>query len=115
MAWPWQRRTEPTAPAPIKLRSRCPRCQSVEAVRVATLVSALVDEDGNIGDQLEGYRYACQRCPCVYSFSATGVFAQNSRSQPLTPEVPPSYEDVDQAPEGPPPPQRPLPKSRPRV
>jgi len=82
MTWPWQRyRLRPT-----DVVLRCPQCQSTEALNLYTITRSVL-RDGEVVSMPDGARRACQRCPCVYSVSSTGVFRHDLRSLPHTPEA----------------------------
>jgi len=63
---------------------RCPDCGAVEGVRVLSIVGWRLSRGKVVSEEI-GARFACQRCPCIYSVGPSGVFRQNYASFPLTP------------------------------
>lgn len=105
-------------PAPEPPAGRCPQCSAIEAAAVLSIKSWAISLDGkSVIETVIGNRYACQRCPCIYSVSPTGVFRHHRQSSPLTPEVRAPVDDEPQTngADIPPHVQRPIPKDRPRV
>ena len=96
---------------------RCPQCQAIEVCAVLDIKSWAISADGTkVVETHIGHRYACQRCPCIYSVVPSGVFRHHRQSSPITPEVAvPIDSEPPAANEMPPHPQRPMPKARPRV
>ena len=82
MTWPWQRHQ--IQPGDVVIR--CPQCQSSEALNLYTITRTVL-RAGQVVSMPDGARRACQRCPCVYSVSSTGVFRHDLRSLPHTPEA----------------------------
>jgi len=80
--WPWSRYRVRNGDVVV----RCPQCQSTEALNLYTITRTVL-RDGQVVSMPDGCRRACQRCPCVYSVSCTGVFRHDLRSLPHTPEV----------------------------
>jgi len=88
-------------------------------VAVLNIVSWSITNDVPpiVTEHVIGHRYACQRCPHIYSVSPAGTFDHHCQSSPLTPEVPAPPIESEPPTNGVLPPgyERPVPKARPRV
>ena len=94
---------------------RCPDCQAAGGVSLV-IIRTPVNRDGQLISIPTGDRMACQRCPCVYSVDASGVFRHHPGSLPYTGGATPQI--AAQAPPRPPDdpgPDQPLPRAKPRL
>jgi len=67
----------------------CPDCSSEGPHCSITTLRTAVIRQRRVVSWESGERFACQRCPCVFSVGPQGVFRHSRQSLPYTPEVPP--------------------------
>jgi hypothetical protein len=95
----------------------CPRCKSPggDVVRLAEIRTPFTIGDV-VRDEVLGYRYACQRCPCIFNATGAGTWDVCAESYPYTPERSrPAARDGEAVPPPVPRAQPPRPRSAPNV
>lgn len=78
---------------------RCPECSNDGPFVTLVVAGSYVWRDGLIVAIPDGFRLACQHCPCVFSLSRHGVFRHHPDATPpdLVPRLRPPIPEAKEA------------------